>query len=395
MPYEAQAAELARCAVSHHGALQEVVFLSGNKDYQLVFSDGTVLQPSDDDSLRREYGSYPGYAGVAGELGGTHPYSLLAFGYQGTGPGCMATFLKTAGFSVSEQDIVDVSPPARLRPDGWVANESAAEETPAEAEAPVAGEPEAAAEPEPAGEPAAAQAPAEPAPPPANWYEDPMKRHQYRYWDGAAWTDHVADGGTVALDPLNPPPRPAQVVRQTGPIHFDENGRVAKIDLDVAGGWHLETKGQYTYMTKQTGTLLEATQSLREPASVPPLTYFLVETPDGNLGRDMNGFYTEAPIKTRNLHLLTTAPMPAPVEFEGLTVFGDPMTNQSTVANMKQQGQYAKFILEMECGRCGYKSPVETEGGGLTRQCYCCGAENSGMRGMTTVIIGGGQMVDI
>ncbi|HEY5431901.1 MAG TPA: DUF2510 domain-containing protein [Coriobacteriia bacterium] len=36
----------------------------------------------------------------------------------------------------------------------------------------------------------------------AAWYEDPTKRHQYRYWDGACWTDHVADGGNASVDRL-------------------------------------------------------------------------------------------------------------------------------------------------------------------------------------------------
>ncbi len=37
---------------------------------------------------------------------------------------------------------------------------------------------------------------------PADWYPDPTGRHQYRYWDGATWTEHVADGGESGLDPL-------------------------------------------------------------------------------------------------------------------------------------------------------------------------------------------------
>jgi len=36
---------------------------------------------------------------------------------------------------------------------------------------------------------------------PARWAADPLGRHQYRYWDGAQWTDHVADNGMVAIDP--------------------------------------------------------------------------------------------------------------------------------------------------------------------------------------------------
>jgi hypothetical protein len=37
-----------------------------------------------------------------------------------------------------------------------------------------------------------------------DWYEDPMGRHQYRYWDGMAWTADVADSGQTSTDPLDP-----------------------------------------------------------------------------------------------------------------------------------------------------------------------------------------------
>jgi hypothetical protein len=37
---------------------------------------------------------------------------------------------------------------------------------------------------------------------PADWYADPTGRHERRYWDGAAWTDHVVNGGTQSLDPM-------------------------------------------------------------------------------------------------------------------------------------------------------------------------------------------------
>jgi hypothetical protein len=36
---------------------------------------------------------------------------------------------------------------------------------------------------------------------PAEWAADPTDRHEYRYWDGAAWTEHVSDAGTVGSDP--------------------------------------------------------------------------------------------------------------------------------------------------------------------------------------------------
>ncbi len=38
---------------------------------------------------------------------------------------------------------------------------------------------------------------------PANWYPDPMGRHEYRYWDGIAWTDNVASHGRESVDPMN------------------------------------------------------------------------------------------------------------------------------------------------------------------------------------------------
>jgi hypothetical protein len=38
---------------------------------------------------------------------------------------------------------------------------------------------------------------------PAAWHPDPLGRHQYRYWDGERWTDHVADDGHTSTDPVD------------------------------------------------------------------------------------------------------------------------------------------------------------------------------------------------
>ena len=35
---------------------------------------------------------------------------------------------------------------------------------------------------------------------PPQWYPDPSGRHELRYWDGGAWTDHVSDHGVTATD---------------------------------------------------------------------------------------------------------------------------------------------------------------------------------------------------
>ena len=73
---------------------------------------------------------------------------------------------------------------ARLEPDGSEANEPDDDEptTPAPA------------------------APFAFAPPnvPAGWLADPLGRHEHRYWDGRAWTEHVASGGVQSHSPIEP-----------------------------------------------------------------------------------------------------------------------------------------------------------------------------------------------
>ena len=44
----------------------------------------------------------------------------------------------------------------------------------------------------------------------AGWLTDPGGTHELRYWDGAAWTDHVSDQGVAGVDPPTAPlPAPA------------------------------------------------------------------------------------------------------------------------------------------------------------------------------------------
>lgn len=52
--------------------------------------------------------------------------------------------------------------------------------------------------------PTAARSPLAPAPPgtAASWLPDPMSRNELRYWDGAAWTEHVSTGGVQTTDQL-------------------------------------------------------------------------------------------------------------------------------------------------------------------------------------------------
>jgi len=51
---------------------------------------------------------------------------------------------------------------------------------------------------------------------PAGWNPDPAGRHQYRYWDGATWTDQVSDVGQVTTDPLTAAPSGPMAVQAAG-----------------------------------------------------------------------------------------------------------------------------------------------------------------------------------
>jgi hypothetical protein len=78
---------------------------------------------------------------------------------------------------------------------------------PATQTGPTPAQPEASQQaPEPAAPPAATTPPDKPpASPKAMWAEDPSGGHQYRWWNGTAWTDYVADNGQQTQDPLPSP----------------------------------------------------------------------------------------------------------------------------------------------------------------------------------------------
>jgi len=140
MPYEQQMIRLAGEATAAHGSLNEVIFVNKNTyDSRLVFSDGTVLPVKHrlaGYDIGRESYAFP----IARELGGTDPFSLLTFGYSGTGPSCYETFLSSLGFK--NPNVEDIVPPLKLRPDGsrisgtvrgnWIEWEDGSENTPLE-----------------------------------------------------------------------------------------------------------------------------------------------------------------------------------------------------------------------------------------------------------------------
>jgi hypothetical protein len=164
----------------------------------------------------------------------------------------------------------------------------------------------------------------------------------------------------------------------------------------LAVAWREQRSNGATYRSYQAPTLYWATEILRHIPTVPQNTYYVVDTPDGSLGRDIFGFYTEAPIKTSGIRLESDPGTTAQVSALSLTAFGDTigdaMKSQASVAALKAAGQYASFVLQLECGDCLYKSPVETEEGFFKRQCYACGAPNEVQRGQILVMTHSGQV---
>ena len=61
------------------------------------------------------------------------------------------------------------------------------------------------------------------------WLPDPTKRHQYRYWDGSAWTEHVADDGVQSVDPTD------GLDRFDAALTLDDAANPEKIRDQVAG----------------------------------------------------------------------------------------------------------------------------------------------------------------
>ena len=65
--------------------------------------------------------------------------------------------------------------------------------------------------------------------PTANWYPDPFGRFEMRYFDGAQWTEHVANGGQQATDPPVGASAVPTVNRPTEKIQAD----VAKVGVQA------------------------------------------------------------------------------------------------------------------------------------------------------------------
>jgi uncharacterized RDD family membrane protein YckC len=73
---------------------------------------------------------------------------------------------------------------------------------------------------------------------PPGWWPDPTGRHQARYWDGARWSEHVANDGIGATDPVavpDPPTPSAPVIREVGGEPGREPVRETSVTMATAG----------------------------------------------------------------------------------------------------------------------------------------------------------------
>jgi len=60
--------------------------------------------------------------------------------------------------------------------------------------------------------------------PAPGWYADPYRRHEYRYWNGQTWSEHVGDHGQTFVDP--PGERPPQAASMPAPTAAQPGGPV-------------------------------------------------------------------------------------------------------------------------------------------------------------------------
>ncbi|HWL45081.1 MAG TPA: phospholipid scramblase-related protein [Ilumatobacter sp.] len=73
-----------------------------------------------------------------------------------------------------------------------------------------------------------------------NWYPDPTGRHELRYHDGAAWTNHVSDRGITGTDPIDGPatPVPGALDRFDKFNTLGNEGKTETIDQQLTGTGH-------------------------------------------------------------------------------------------------------------------------------------------------------------
>jgi hypothetical protein len=115
----------------------------------------------------------------------------------------------------------------------------------------------------------------------SGWYPDPAGRHEQRWYDGTAWTDHVVDGGARAEDPLAPraapsgpmaapPPVAASACTTCGgadlmPVHLSADGHTVLVYPDAQPGFRGAVKSIGTLRGRACLTCGAVTFSISPP----------------------------------------------------------------------------------------------------------------------------------
>jgi len=96
-----------------------------------------------------------------------------------------------------------------------------------------------------------------------------------------------------------PPPAPVQPTVQPAP---QAGGFREPVPSTTArpGAWRRNTNGGSVYYSQNADSLYAAGEMLKVLTAIPPQTYYMVDTPEGTLGRGVNGFFTEEPGNTSN-----------------------------------------------------------------------------------------------
>ena len=142
--------------------------------------------------------------------------------------------------------------------------------------------------------PAAAATPADkdgssmnsPAP---GWLPDPTSRHQYRYWDGARWTDDVADDGVASTDALaggpaaasDPNPTASDATQRVDPTRqYPVASQQATTSTPYYGDYNGTGQAPPAPAGKRPPTALIAALAVLAVALIGGLVYFLVRDDD-------------------------------------------------------------------------------------------------------------------
>ena len=90
--------------------------------------------------------------------------------------------------------------------------------------------------------------------PQPGWFPDPTGTFEHRWWDGRAWTDHVASNGQQSTSPLHPGAAP---VAASSPQQLAKQAARAGLEPSAAGGGTLFSEP--VLVVNQKAKLLEVT----------------------------------------------------------------------------------------------------------------------------------------